>query len=384
MENNEKVFRVGPIRPPSEANSLLLQVTAGCTWNKCKFCQLYKNSPFRAFSVDSIKEDIDTMAYYAEIVKKYIRQGFSFRDYGAFEECKNMTHNELNSFCMIFNWLSHGGENVFLQDGNSLALKAERVEEILLYLRKAFPQIKRVTSYARAETLSKIALDQFKALKAAGLNQIHSGYETGSDEVLALINKGVTADQEIKAGKTVKASGIAFSIYLMPGVGGKDLSEANALGTAQVIRAIDPDFVRIRTAVITRGSGLWEDYQKGEYQLCGDTDKIKEIKLMIENAKNCTGQLVSGDHILNLLPYVNGNLSQENEEMIAKINEYLHLPLLKQRIYQLFRREGSVSQPSDLACISRQDIQKAEEFSNSFASEDEWDLEINKMMSRFI
>lgn len=384
MENKEKVFRVGPIRPPSEANSLLLQVTAGCTWNKCKFCQLYKNSAFRAFSVDSIKEDIDTMAYYAEIVKKYLTKGFTFRSYSEFDECKTMTHNELNCFYMIFNWLAHGGENVFLQDGNSLALKAERVEEVLLYLREVFPHIKRITTYARAETLSKITLDQFKNLKAAGLDQIHSGYETGSDEVLKLINKGVTAEQEIAAGKTIKASGIKLSIYIMPGVGGKALSEANALGTARVIRGVDPDFVRIRTAVITRGSGLWEDYEKGSYELCGDTDKIKEIKLIIENTKGCTGQLVSGDHILNLLPNVNGNLNQNHKEMLAGVDEYLELPLLKQRVYQFFRRQGSVSQPSDLVRISRKDTQQVEEFCNSFTSDDEWDLEINRRMSRFI
>ena len=384
MENNEKLFRVGPIRPPSEANSLLLQVTAGCTWNKCKFCQLYKNSPFKAFSVDSIKEDIDNMAHYAKIAEKYIRKGLSFRNYGGFDECKGMTHNELNCFYMIFNWLANGGENVFLQDGNSLALKADRVEEVLLYLKETFPQVKRVTTYARAETLSKISVQQFKALKAAGLDRIHSGYETGSDEVLELINKGVTSQQEITAGKNIKASGIELSIYLMPGVGGKELSEANALGTAEVIRAIDPDFVRIRTAVITRGSGLWEDYQNGSYELCGDTDKIKEIRLIIENTSDCTGQLVSGDHIINLLPNVNGRLNRDTKKMLAVIDEYLALPPLKQRVYQFFKRQGSVSQPTDLDYISKDEIEEAEAFCKSFSTDKEWDSEINKMMRRFI
>jgi len=384
MENNEKLFRVGPIRPPSEANSLLLQVTAGCTWNKCKFCQLYKNSPFKAFSVDSIKEDIDSMAYYAQIAEKYLRKGLSFRNYGEFEECSKMTHNELNCFYMIFNWLAYGGENVFLQDGNSLALKAERVEEVLLYLRKTFPQIKRVTTYARAETLSKISIEQFKALNAAGLDRIHSGYETGSDEVLELINKGVTSQQEITAGKNVKASGIELSIYLMPGVGGKALSESNALGTAEVIRAIDPDFVRIRTAVITKGSGLWEDYQNGTYELCGDTDKIKEIRLIIENTSACTGQLVSGDHIINLLPEVNGKLDQDQDKMLAVIDEYLELPALKQRVYQFFKRQAMVNRPSDLGAISVNELKEAEVFCKPFTSDKEWDAEINKMMRRFI
>lgn len=384
MENNEKLFRVGPIRPPSEANSLLLQVTAGCTWNKCKFCQLYKNSPFKAFSVDSIKEDIDNMAYYAEIAKKYINKGLSFRSYGNFDECKTMTHNELNCFYMIFNWLSYGGQNVFLQDGNSLALKAERMEEVLLYLRKTFPEVKRVTTYARAETLSKISVEQFKALRSAGLDRIHSGYETGSDEVLQVINKGVTAEQEIRAGRNIKAAGIELSIYLMPGVGGKALSESNALGTAEVIRAIDPDFVRIRTAVITRGSGLWDDFQNGTYELCGDTDKINEIRMIIENTSACSGQLVSEDHIINLLPKVTGRLDKDREKMLAVIDEYLSLPPLKQKVYQFFKRQASVSQPQDLDYISENDIKQAEDFCKSFATDEEWDKEINKMMRKFI
>ncbi len=334
--------------------------------------------------MDSIKEDIDNMAYHANIAEKYLSKGRSFRNYGEFEECKTMTHNELNCFYMIFNWLAHGGENVFLQDGNSLALKAERVEEVLLYLRETFPQIKRVTTYARAETLAKISVDQFKALKAAGLDRIHSGYETGSDEVLELINKGVTAEQQILAGRNIKAAGIDLSIYLMPGVGGKALSELNALGTAEVIKAIDPDFVRIRTAVITKGSGFWEDYQNGTYELCGDTDKIKEIRMIIENTSGCTGQLVSGDHIVNLLPEVNGRLDQDHVKMLEVIDEYLGLTLLRQRVYQLFKRQGNVSKPEDLNYIPAKEMKEAETFCESFSTDKEWDEQINKMMSRFI
>lgn len=384
MEKNEILFRIGPIRPPSEANSLLLQVTAGCTWIKCKFCQLYRNSSFRAYSVDSIKEDINNMAYYYKIADKYLRKGLSFRDYGGFEECQTMTHNELNCFYMIFNWVSQGGQNVFLQDGNSLALKPERLEEVILYLRKTFPTVKRVTTYGRAETLSKISVEQFKSLRAAGLDRIHSGYETGSDEVLKLINKGVTAEEEIIAGKNIKAAGIELSIYLMPGVGGRALTEANALGSAEVIRAINPDFVRIRTAVITEGSGLWDDYQNDSYELCGDTDKVNEIRLVIENTSECTSQLVSEDHILNLLPYVNGRLDQDHEKMLALIDDYLKLQPLKQRVYQFLRRQGSVYQPAELDHIPKMELEKIETFCESFKSDKDWDGEINKMMSRFI
>ncbi len=384
MEQEQRVFRLGPIRPPSEANSLLLQVTSGCTWNKCKFCQLYKSRPFRAFSVESIKEDIDTMAYYAEIAGRYLVKGMSFRSYDGFEECKTMTHQELNCFYLIYNWLSHGGVNVFLQDGNSLALKPERLEEVLLYLKKTFPQVKRVTSYARAETLHRITEEQYLSLKNAGLDRIHSGYESGSDSVLEWINKGVTSRQQIEAGQKVKVAGIQLSLYFMPGIGGKELSMENAMETAKVIRQINPDFVRIRTAVITRGSELWEEYLKGQFTLCGDDDKIKELRSIVDHTRECSGELVCGDHILNLLPQVNGILNADGDRMKDLMDEYLNMDAIQRRIYQYLRRMGRVSCPKDMSLISPKEIGAARELCNSFHTQEVWDEQVNQWMNRFI
>ncbi len=172
-------FRIGPIRPPSEANSLLLQVTNGCTWNKCKFCQLYRHTKFQAYSADSIKADIDNMVKLAERIRKY-RTGESGADAalgtaggwdvnGINREMMNIASDEeRHCYYMMANWLLSGGENVFLQDGNTTALSSGRLTDVLRYLREAFPSIKRITSYGRAQNLSKVSAEEFAELKEAG------------------------------------------------------------------------------------------------------------------------------------------------------------------------------------------------------------------------
>ena len=254
----ERTFRIGPIRPPSEAESLLLQVTNGCTWNKCKFCQLYRHTKFKAYSADSIKADIDNMVYQAQKVEKYRNSNGTWDIDGLNRALMEGTDEERQCLYMMANWIIDGAENVFLQDGNTTALSSGRLTDVLIYLRQAFPTIKRITSYGRAENLAKVSPEEFAELKAAGLDRIHSGFESGSDAVLKKINKGVTQQEEITAGKNVKAGGIELSIYFMPGIGGYELSEDNALGTAHVVNEVDPDFLRIRTAAVKPGTELYD------------------------------------------------------------------------------------------------------------------------------
>ena len=207
-----ETYRIGPIRPPSEAQSLLLQVTQGCTWNKCKFCNLYRHTSFRAYTIDSIKQDIDRMAGYAQKAMKYRQPDGTWDINRMNAEMSLMPGDERNCYFLVANWLVNGGENVFLQDGNTLALSGGRLTEVLIYLRRVFPRIKRITSYGRAENLSRVSAEEFAELKAAGLDRIHSGYESGSDEVLALVNKGVTARQQITAGQNIKSGGLELSV----------------------------------------------------------------------------------------------------------------------------------------------------------------------------
>lgn len=379
----QTTYRIGPIRPPSEANSLLLQITEGCTWNKCKFCSLYKHEGFKAFPVESIKKDIDVMAEYAEIAANFQREDGTWDRKAAMERLDRMTREEQNCYYLVYRWLAHGGENVFLQDGNSLAVKTERVVEVLRYLREKLPSIRRITTYGRAETLSKISVEQYKSLKDAGLDRIHSGFESGSDKVLQLINKGVTSEQEITAGKNIREAGIELSVYFMPGIGGKALSRENALETARVVSEIDPDFVRIRTAVINEGTELWQDYLNGSFQLCSDNEKLTEIKLLIENVKNCTGVLVS-DHIINLLQEVQGRLDTDRQKMLAIIESYFSLTKAEQRIFQLARRSGWVVSPGDLELLPSERIERLARIAGSVDDEAFWDRKINDMMAGFI
>lgn len=375
-------FRIGPIRPPSEADSLLLQVTQGCTWNKCRFCTIYRDTKFKAFSADSVKRDIDTIASYAEQVQRYRAPSGLWDIDGLNGHLQSLDSNEARqSFYMVANWLLKGGENVFLQDGNTTALSSGRLSDVLIYLKQVFPQIKRITSYGRAENLSRHDADYFAELKAAGLDRIHSGYESGSDEVLQLINKGTTARQEITAGRNIKAGGIELSIYFMPGIGGKKLTEQNAAGTAHVIHEVAPDFLRIRTAAVKPGTELYEMYVAGDYSLCSDDDKVREIRQVIELTESVSTRLVS-DHMVNLLPAVEGSLSDQ-AMMLAAIDSYLDMPMPDRRAFQLLRRTLRASAPEDMANLPDDQMTRIRA-TVSTKSDAEWDSEMNECICRYI
>ena len=380
---NERTFRIGPIRPPSEAQSLLLQVTNGCTWNKCRFCQLYRHTKFKAYSADSIKADIDNMVYHAERARKYLRPDGAWDINGLNRELMIGTDEERQCFYMVANWLVNGGENVFLQDGNTTALSSGRLTDVLIYLRQAFPQIKRITSYGRAENLSRVSADEFAELKEAGLDRIHSGFESGSDAVLQRINKGVTSQQEITAGRNIKAGGIELSVYFMPGVGGRDLSRDNAEGMANVINEVNPDFIRIRTSVIKPGTELYEDFVSGAFELCSDDEKLSEIRTVIEKAHDIDTKLVS-DHIVNLLQGVKGSLRNDRQKMLDYIDGYMAQPEEDRKIYQALRRMGRIVSPGEVSRISSSELDNVRRMISETDDPYEWEIRMNELMCRYI
>lgn len=325
-------YEQGPIRPPSEAASLLLRVTRNCTWNKCKFCTLYKGEQFSLRSVEELKKDIDFMAAS-----------------GLYDKC----------------------DSAFLQDANSIVLNTDKTVEILHYLKEKFPGIKRITTYGRADTLSKISVDEYRKLFAAGLNRIHSGYESGSDRVLQLINKGNTKQQEIEAGRRIKESGIQLSIYFMPGIGGKELSEENYLETADVINQVNPDFVRIRTFVAKEGSGMQQDIDQGIITECTDLEKALEVKNLIDNIHSCDGSIIS-DHIINLFENVKGCLKTDKKYMLSIFEKFEGMDSVSQQRYQLARRVGIVRSVEDMDFLSDSYQKKMDElfdYSNSVGFE---------------
>ena len=385
MEERKDIsFRIGPIRPPSEADSLLIQVTRGCTWNRCKFCQLYRHTQFKAYSADSVKADIDNMVILADRINKYKNFDGSWDIDGINLELGMIeSYDERQSYYMMANWLVRDGRNVFLQDGNTTVLKGGRLSDVIRYLKQAFPQIERITSYGRAENLSKTSPEEFADLKDAGLDRIHSGFETGSDKVLQMINTGVTQEQEIIAGRNVKAGGIELSIYFMAGVGGHDLTEDNAEGTAYVINQVNPDFVRVRTAAYKPGTELYDEWKQGLIIPCTDEEKLLEIRRIIELAEGVDTKIVS-DHILNLLMDIEGSMVKDKERLLAIADEYLNMPKDKQREFQLARRMNMVVRPSQMQLVGPGNMQHLRQIIAETPDDRDWEDKINMIIERYI
>jgi radical SAM superfamily enzyme YgiQ (UPF0313 family) len=343
-------FEQGPIRPPSEAYSLLLRVTRNCPWNRCEFCHTYKGEKFSLRTVEEVKRDIDAVR---EIVSEL--KALSWQ-YGFGGEITASLVNLIlqhpqhypDGFRSVVLWLYTGEKNIFLQDGNNLVLKTDDLMEILRYLKKTFPSIERVTSYARAKTVSKKTVEELQNLYRVGLSRIHIGLETGYDPLLQYMKKGVTVQEHIDAGKKVKESGISLSEYVILGLGGRGMWKEHAIETAKVLNQINPDFIRVRTLKVLRTMPLYEKIEKGEFTLLTDDEIVGEERLLVENLEGITSTFVS-DHILNLLEEVEGKFPEEKGKMLARIDRYLALSSEEKANFRLGRRTGVYRSVDDLS-----------------------------------
>lgn len=383
---NTNIFQVGPIRPPSEANSLLLRVTENCPWNKCKFCMLYKNSQFHTRSVADVKQDVNIMATYRDRILEHF-DGTNYHMASLQQEYMDLSSDEERMcYQMVFTWLTEGDRRaIFLQDANTMVLKPEWLADIITHIRIKFPELKRITSYGRANTLSRISEKNMKLLADAGLNRVHSGFESGSNAVLDLIQKGGTQEDEIIGGCKVREAGIELSIYFMPGVGGKALADENASETANVINQVNPDFVRLRTFILRTGS-LMEDLQKsGQYHEQSDLEKLIEIRNLIANvdAKKANGTLKS-DHIINLLQGVEGQFDKDIPNMLEYIDSYLALPEQQIKEYQLARRMGFPLDWKFLYRMNETDRNKVSTLAKNIVSPKEWEELLHRYTDRYI
>jgi len=343
-------FEQGPIRPPSEAYSLLLRMTRNCPWNRCEFCHTYKGQKFSVRSVEEVKRDIDSVQEIVSEVKALSWQ----RGFGG-EITPSLVNLILqhpqhypDGFRSVILWLYTGEKNVFLQDGNNLVLKTDDLVEILRYLKETFPSIERITSYARAKTVSKKTVEELQDLFRAGLSRIHIGLETGYDPLLQYMKKGVTAQEHVDAGRKVKASGISLSEYVILGLGGRRMWREHAIETAKVLNQIDPDFIRVRTLKLLKTMPLYEKIEKREFTLLTDDEVVGEERLLIENLEGINSTFVS-DHILNLLEEVEGKFPQEKGKMLARIDCYLALSSEDKANFRLGRRAGVYRSVDDLS-----------------------------------
>ena len=265
----------GPIyRPPSEADSLLIQATVGCPHNRCTFCMVYKNGPrFKVRPVADIEKDL------AEAGNRY---GPDIR-------------------------------RIFLPAGNTIAMKTDQLCRVCEYARGLFPNLERITVYGSSQFIFQKGPDEMKRLAAAGLTRIHVGLESGDDETLTRIKKGTTKKQQIEAGRYVTEAGIELSEYVMLGIAGTERSREHAGETADALNAINPHFIRLRTFVPKINTPLLEEIQQGAFEMLGPHGVLTETARIIENL-TVTSNLAS-DHYTN---YINleGRLPQDRARFL--------------------------------------------------------------------
>jgi radical SAM superfamily enzyme YgiQ (UPF0313 family) len=268
----------GPIyRPPSEAESLLIQATVGCPHNKCTFCTIYKNGPrFKIRPVQDIMADMDSaLKMYGPNIK-----------------------------------------TLFFPAGNTIAMKTDDLAEICVYARKVFPELERITVYGSSQYIHKKGQSGLEQLAEAGLNRIHVGLESGNDDVLRYVKKGVDSKRQIEAGQWVVAAGIELSLYVVLGLGGVDLTTAHAEATADAFNQINPDFIRLRTFVPKINTQMLNEVESGKFKMLGPHGILDETERLVRQL-DVTSYLAS-DHYTNYID-VHGNLPESKAKIIHQI-----------------------------------------------------------------
>lgn len=267
------------IRPPSEAASLLLQVTVGCSHNKCTFCSVYKEKRFRIKKIDEIEEDILEASNYGPIGR------------------------------------------VFLCDGDALIIPQGRLVEILQSVKNNIKGVKRVGIYANAKSILRKTPDDLIELRELGLKIIYLGVETGSEELLKKIKKGVSYEQMVEAGRMVKEAGITLSVTVLLGIGGRDESVKHAMDTARILTDIDPDYVGALTVMLQSGTALYEEYMSGEFVLPDTFGFLEELGLITANS-DFTNCFFTSNHASNYLP-IRARMPYEKDKTVKTIYDVI-------------------------------------------------------------
>ncbi|SDU49707.1 radical SAM protein [Desulfobacula phenolica] len=269
------------IRPPSEANSILLQVTLGCSHNKCTFCGTFREKRFNIKKDDIIFEDI-------EFARKYCQR-----------------QNRL-----------------FICDGDAMIVPQKRLVKILKQIKDRLPWVERVGLYANTKGIGMKTDEQLKQLHDLGVKIAYMGLESGDDQVLKDIVKGADSAKMIKMGKRVKASGIKLSVTVIIGIGGKKRSEIHAGETGRVLSAIDPDFVGALSLMLTPGTELYDQYERGEFELITPKQMLEELGLMFASTHLSNG-FFHANHASNYLP-IRAKLPEEKEQTLELISQALN------------------------------------------------------------
>ncbi|MBY8983108.1 MAG: radical SAM protein [Candidatus Lokiarchaeota archaeon] len=286
------------IRPPVESSSILIAVTSGCSWNRCRFCGTYKGiyggiQDYKIRLLEDVFQDID---YYSR--KQYF------------------------------------GVPVFLAGGNPTSTSTEYLVQILKYIRKKLKNVPRISSYAKALDILRKSDDELKQISEAGLNIVYMGLESGSSKILRIMKKGTNADSMIKAGKKTLTAGIDLSLYIILGLGGYKYSKEHIEETARVLTEINPTIFRFRTLNIIPNTPLWDEWKNNKYELLKPVDCIKEEKGIISKLGPNVNSQVFNDHISNYCNLESLNIKDDREKFIKALEDLIS----NQKIQSLQRK----------------------------------------------
>ena len=268
-------------RPPSEARSLIIQATLGCSHNTCAFCTVYRDKRFYNRPLNDVLEDL------REVAAKY----------------------------------AHAVKRIFLADGDALIRKTDDLIVILDEIRKLYPVCERVTSYASPGSLLLKKEEELRTLCEHGLSMVYLGLESGSDEVLKLMTKGFTADQIVEGGLKAKRAGMQLSVTAIAGLGGKKMTKEHAEGTARALSAMNPDYVGVLTLEIHEGTPLQEWVENGSFELLDSTEVLEETRSLVEKL-DCPGCVFRMNHASNYL-MLGGTLNEDKDSLLKQIDAAL-------------------------------------------------------------
>jgi len=283
------------IRPPVEAYSLLIPVTGGCSWNKCRFCGTYKGiygvrQEYAIRKLEDVLKEIDIRA----------DQGYH-------------------------------GYPVFLAGGNPTSAPTDYLVQIIKYIRLKLRDVVRVSCYAKALDILRKTDDELKQLADAGLTIVYMGLESGSSKILRIMKKGTNAESMIKAGKKILNAGIKISLYVLLGLGGKKYTEDHVKETARVLTEINPTMFRFRTLGVIPHTPLWDDWSKGEFQLLSPVEYLIETRDIIANLGDNVTSQVFNDHANNYCYIETPNIKEDKERFLTELNRLINDPIIKKQ-----------------------------------------------------
>ncbi len=266
-------------RPPSEARSLIIQLTIGCAHNDCTFCTMYKDKKFRVRSLSEIKED------FAEARRRYGNQRL----------------------------------RIFLADGDALVMKTEDLLEIIAYAKECFPKAERISSYGTPRDVLRKSEDELRALRKAGLELVYMGAESGDAVVLKQIKKGVSREEIIEAGQKLKRCGIGSSVTLISGLGGKERLREHAIQSADLISQMKPEFVGFLTLMLEEPASILKEIREGRLTLLEPEDVVEEMRLFLQNVDS-EGTVFRSNHASNYI-MLRGDLNRDIPQMLEYLDE---------------------------------------------------------------